>query len=236
MKRLALVLAAALLGTGCIDNTCDRFVTFDWTGGFRNANGGVVFCGGGGSTSAPPILFVDVWVNGQGPASFACSDLGGTVLVPGGTNTFDVEAVDGSNAIIFRDTFNLSAACGNQGALTMPGEGRVSVNYSLPAPGTCVSPGPSFIWVKVQDDIAGVVAADSATAPEQFTCGSAVSFLLADGNYTLFHTQEMVRDPVVVGAYDVVGRDCTQFPFSVAAALTTTVSPALVDSTVACSP
>lgn len=229
MKRLALVLAAALLGTGCIDNTCDRFVTFDWTGGFRDANGALVGC----SSASGAVSVVDVWVNGQLAGSFFCLDGSGSVAMPAGTSTVDVEGVEdpnGSNTIIFRDTLAVNAGCGNQVALVEPAEGRVAIAYSLPG-GLCVTP-PSFIWVRVQDDVANQLAVDSAADPTLFPCGQAVSFRLAAGSYTLLDAEE--RIPVGGGAYSPVSTDCTDRPFTVAAAATTTVSPVLADSTVAC--
>ncbi len=227
MKRLALVLAAALLGTGCIaDNTCDRTLTLGWD--FETADGAVVGCS---RSNNPTIVAVDVFANGQGVGSFNCLDGQGTVFVPGGSNLVTVEGVDSTSAIQYRDEFTIDGVCGDQAIATRPSEGRVSVAYSFSPVNVCVTP-PSFIWVNVRDDIAAVTAVDSAAAPELFVCSQPVSFRLASGNYTLLKTEE--RIPAGGGTYSTVARDCTDYAFAVSAAATTTVSPVLVDSTFAC--
>ncbi len=235
MKRLALALAlvlaaAALLGTGCGDNhTCSRSVTLDWTSGFTTADGAVASC-----STAPAIQRIDVFVNDGFAGSLDCSAGRGTVAVPGGSNDLvTVEAIDAADAIIYRDEFRLdSSTCGNQTVPTQPAEGWVDVAYAFSPVNACFSPGPSFIWVKVRDDIAGRLAADSALAPTQFTCGDPVSFRLASGSYTLLETREMIS--IGAGTFGTVAKDCVDRALTVSAAATTPVSVVLTDSTTSC--
>jgi len=229
MKRLAPVLAAAaLLGTGCGDHTCSRDVTLDWTSGFTTADGDVVGC----SSASADVQLVDVFVNDGFAGTFDCVAGRGTVRMAGGSNLVTVEAVDATDAIVYRDEFSTDSTCDSEVIAALPGEGRVSVAYRFSPVDVCYSPGPSFIWVKVRDDIAGGIAADSAAAPTQWTCGDPVSFRLASGSYTLLATREMIS--IGAGTYATVAKDCVDRALTVSAAATTPVSVVLTDSTTGC--
>jgi hypothetical protein len=236
MKRLAPILAAAVLGTGCIVASeppppppCAPFVTVDWQ--FQLASGSVTT-----SCSTAGVSFVDVWSNGALVGSFDCLGPAGTVSLAPGANAMEVEGLDAAGAILYRDRFTLATAgCGAQApVLAQPAEGRVTVAYAFTPVNQCFSPGPSFLWVKVHDDVAGVIAADSAVAPEQYVCPNALTFRLAAGDYTLLKTEERVRLGTVPQTYGTVARDCTALPFSVAPATPSTLNVALVDSSVSC--
>jgi len=227
MKRLALALAAAaLLGTGCGDN--HRSVTVDWSSSFVTADGATVGC----SSASADVQLVDVFVNDGFAGTFDCAAGRGTVRMACGSNLVTVEAVDATRAIVYRDEFSTDSTCSSEVIQAQPCEGRVSVAYAFSPVDACFSPGPSFIWVNVWDDIAGVSAADSAAAPTQFTCGDPVSFRLASGSYTLLETREMIS--IGSGSYATVAKDCVDRALTVSAAATTPVSAVLTDSTTAC--
>jgi hypothetical protein len=235
MKRLALVLAVTVLGTGCIvvddgpPPPCGRSVTVDWSG-FLTADGVVL-----GSCAAAGVSVVDVYANDVGVGSFDCSGPPRTISLAPGANRVTVEGLDASGAILYRDEVSVNASvCGSQGTVVaQPAEGRVEVAYSFYPTNACFSPGPSFLWVRVRDDLTGAIAADSAMAPEQYVCPATLTFRLAAGGYTLLSTEETIRSSVP-GRYEVVARDCTSRLLTVGPALTTTVPATLVDAAAAC--
>ena len=230
MKRLALVLAAAaLLGTGCGEN--HRSVTVDWSSNFVTADGATVGC----SSASADVQLVDVFVNDGFAGTFDCAAGQGTVRMACGSNLITVEAVDATDAIVYRDELSTDSRCDSEVIAAQPGEGRVSVAYTFSPVNACISPGPSFIWVKVWDDIAGLLAADSAQDPTQFTCNdppATVSFRLASGFYTLLETREMIS--IGAGTFATVAKDCVGRALTVSAAATTPVPVVLTDSTTAC--
>jgi hypothetical protein len=251
MNRLALILAAAFAGTGCIVTaeptppppcTPSAFVDWSYQGG---SSGGFVDATNTLRTTcaAAGVSTVEVYVGGTQVAALACSSAPALVPLAPGANDVIVEGLDAPSSsggtILYRDRLAIDATtCGSQGSLVaQPAEGFVTVSYQLPS-NQCVSPGPSFIWVRVRDDIAGVIAADSASAPETTnTCGVnfPLQFRLAAGSYTLLSTEEVVRtNPAVFGNYTPVGRNCTPGAFPVSAGTTTNVIPALVDATTFC--
>jgi hypothetical protein len=233
MKRLALALATAAVGTGCYSPPpCNPTASIDWsfqggtTGGFLAADGTVLqTCAGAGVAS------VAVRVNGGLVGTFAC-DLGAPAVVPlvDGTNDVSVEARDVSGTILFRHRFPLTtSSCGSQGVfVAQPGEGTVSLAYSFSPVNACFSPPPSFIWIRVWDDLAGVIAADSSSAPTANACDitTPLTFRLAEGSYTLLSTEEVIPSGL---SYAVTARNCVHAGVDVAATQTTPVSPVLFD-------
>ncbi len=186
MKRLALVLAAAVLGTGCfVDDhtttTCPRTLTLGWD--FRTADGAIAGC----SSASATVPYVDVFANDQPVGSFDCFAYGGTVSVPGGSSLITVEGVDGSNRIVYRDEFTIDAsACGDQAVAARPAEGRVNLDYTAQSAPPCAN-GACYLWFSVRDDITGLVAAtvDAATVPTTFPYPGDVVFRLPAGPYTV---------------------------------------------------
>jgi hypothetical protein len=238
MTRLALLVAAALAGSGCIVHNdssspppppCDPTVSLDWQ--FRNADNAVT-----ASCATAGVSSVDVWTNGVLVGSFACTSHFGPVGLANGSNGMEVEGLDGAGVILYREQFTVNTVgCGAQvPILAEPSEGRVTVSYTFSPVNSCYAPGPSFIWVLVNDDLAGVIAADSASAPEvNDTCGVdfPITFRLASGSYTLLSTEEVIRGST---SYLPVGRNCTPTPFTVAAAATTPIAKVLSDTTAFC--
>lgn len=239
MKPLALVLATAatLLGTGCgVQHSppppCNPSAVIDWPSFLLANNTTTASCGTAG------VTFVDVFANGVQVGHFACTGPAGTVGLAAGSNLVTVEGVDGAGTILYRDQFTVDAAtCGPQGTFdAQPSEGIVEVSYHFSPSDVCFSPGPSFVWIRVQDDLAGVIAADSASAPETSdTCGIdfPLRFRLATGSYTLLSTEEVIRG-ASAGSYVAVGRNCVPAGFTVGAATTTSVAPVLVDTNAFC--
>ena len=236
MKRLALALAAAVLGTACGSTTpppCTPSATIDWASGaagtgFRNANNGVtVNCLTAGAD------WVDVFANGALVGSFNCADLGGTVPVARGANDIIVEAgANAGNVILYRDHFTLNAAsCTAQGTFaSQPAEGWLAIDYTFSPNNFCSTP-PTFMWVKVLDQIAGQVAFIDTGKTSAELCdvtAAAPKWNLPTGRYTLVGINEV--DPTNL----VLAADCTRRDADVAAAQTTTLSPVLIDSSSAC--
>lgn len=227
MKRLALAVVAALSGTGCFYGDCDRSVTVDWS--FQDADGRVT-----ASCTTAGVRDIDILVNGARVGTFDCQGPAVAVALGRGGNRVTVEARDASRAILYRDDRNVDASsCGHQGVLdAVPSEGRVLLGYTFSPMNACVSPGPSFIWVLVRDDLTGEVAADSAAAPEAGNvCGVnfPLTFRLAAGAYTLVSTEEVVRNGTFPETYSTVGRDCRDYAFDVRPAAETGLAPVLVD-------
>jgi hypothetical protein len=184
MTRLALVLAAAVLGTGCVvvhdDTACDRTVTIDWA--FQNADGAVTAsCAGAG------VQLVDVWVNG-GVVTFDCFGPPGTVLLAPGANVITVEGIDAQNRIAYREDFSFDASsCGDHGTIaTTPAEGRINLDYTVSTSPPCLN-GACFVWFSVWDDIAGQVAAtvNASVQPTSFPYPDDLVFRLPVGSYTV---------------------------------------------------
>jgi hypothetical protein len=178
MKRLALVLAAAVLGTGCNHDDCDPTVTLQWD--FRTADGAVVGC----STVDADIRFVDVFVDDLPAASFDCGAGSGSIRLARGSSLFTVEGVDVTGRIIYRDEFVVDAGrCGNQLVATRPAEGRVNLDY-----GTTLQtvPANTFVWFSVFDNIAGQVATELAEDVPLFNdYPRDLVFRLPAGSYTV---------------------------------------------------
>jgi hypothetical protein len=240
MKRLALVLAAGAFGTGCYaPPPCSPSASIDWrydpgsaTGGFLPATGPVLQ-----TCAAAGVASVAVRVNGAIVGTFAC-DLGAPAVVPlvDGVNDVSVEGRDVAGTILFRHRFPITtSSCDSQGAfVAQPGEGTVSLAYSFFPTNVCYQLAQSYIWIRVWDDLAGVIAADSSSDPIANACGSAnpFTFRLAEGSYTLLSTEEVI----VASPYAPVGTDCGHAGIDVVATQTTPVSPSpvLTDSVTWC--
>jgi hypothetical protein len=180
MKRLALALAAAVLGAGCYDHPCAPFATITWD--FHTADGATgVSCANAG------VQRVDAWVNDGYVASFGCGLTSGTVPLVQGPNLVTVEGIDALGRIAYRDEFSTTASsCGAQGRLdSHPAEGQVNLLYSAASPPPCAG-GPCYVWFSVFDDIAGQPAAtvDPTTVPTAFPYASPLVIKLPVGPYT----------------------------------------------------
>jgi hypothetical protein len=185
MKPLALALAAALLGTGCIvvddddgPAPCTSNLTLDWD--FQLATGAVTGCAGA------DVQWVDVWVDGQLADSFSCFDGGGTVWAPAGSVVM-AEGIDSANRIAYRDSITAGSGCGTRFAAVRPAEGTVDLSYSAPAGCTGAA---CYLWFAVYDETAGAWAAvidegSPTTVKASFPYPDDVVIRLAVGSYTL---------------------------------------------------
>jgi hypothetical protein len=237
MRRILLLAAAALLGSGCIvhnDNagdggTCSRTITVTWNG-FTAGDGAVLSC------ADAFVAGVDIYMNGQPVSTWACTDGGATITgVQQGSYTLDVEGVESDGRIAFRDEFPVTAsACGDTLVHAQPAEGYVDLQYAFASSNVC-APG-SFIWFSVLDQVASIEAAlvDRTTAPRTYACGdpAGIFFPLPAGPHRLRWVEERVEP--TPGTFNVTGANCTPYDFTVQGGRTNAVPVTLVDTTAAC--
>jgi hypothetical protein len=229
MKRLALVLAAALSGTGCfvVDDDCFGTVTLQWD--FERANGDVALCAGAG------VAYVDVFMNDALVDRFFCVDGGVTVTdVRSGHHRFTVEGLDAGEAIRYREEFVVDARrCEDPFIATRPSQGTVVVDYSFSPDNACFG-GPTFMSLQVRDDLALSTAffEPPTTGDACTVTGAAPAYVLPTGTFTLQWIHEM--EALVGGGFQVRARDCSDRSFTVPPVGSTTVSPVLVDDVAAC--
>ena len=231
MKRLAFVLAAAVLGTGCnpVQDRCTGTVSLQWD--FQRPDGSVPTGTVNAVCVAAGVAFVDVFMDGQPVDRFSCSEGGATIVdVRSGQYLMTVEGVDAGDVIRYREEFNLDArSCGDPLIATRPAAGFVDLNYSLPG-GVCGA-SPSYLWFALRDAVTGHLhpeSVDAANNPHRYTCPGDVIVSLPAGAYTLEWMEE--RDT----SNGVLGVDCTDRPFDVFGGTTTAQTPAIADSTTAC--
>ncbi len=231
MKRLALAIAATVLGSGCIvtSDHCDRTITTDWAFTYWSDAGAGAWVMNAGCASAG-VSTVDVWMNGQFVDNLPCLSGGITITgVPRGTHTIDVEGLASNGAILYRDSFSVSAdSCGDHSVPASPAEGFMNVDYT--AAGGCTS-SPCFLWLSVHDDIANqlAVAYSASGGATTFQYPNDVVLRLAAGTYSLDWMQ-------LVSSGTEVARACVLPTFQVAGAQTSLLSPAvaLVPTATAC--
>jgi hypothetical protein len=237
MRRLALLLAASVLGTGCIvthdgSNTCaPRTVSIGWPT-FLLANGAET-----PSCSAAGVRFVDVFMDDAPVGEFDCTQGGVSVVdVPTGSHRFTVEGLDGQAAnggiILLRDELVVSSGvCGEQIVTSRPAEGTLDVSYSFASANVC-NPG-SFMWFSVFDEIAGKVGAvaDETANTTSFACGGPITFVLPAGAYTLDRIEEVTPSP---GGLVPTANNCSRTSFTIEPAFTSTVLVTLADSNTLC--
>lgn len=199
-----------------------------WT--LKDANNAVVPC------SNPPwadAVNMAIYVNGAPAGRFSCTTgAPASISLPTGLVDVRIDALDTNNIIYYRDEKQfLVAACASQGTwASQPGQGWVNVNYT----DTCHSPAPSYIWVKVMDDDASAIAADSSASPTTNVCGAAskvITFRLPKGNFTLQWTEEVISS---AGSYPVVARNCSPTLFNPTNLGATTLFPVLSSSSTPC--
>lgn len=241
MKRLALALAAATLGTGCIVmddhlDDCTGTVSLDWD--FQRYDGSVPVGTIGQVCAVADVDYVDVFMDGALVDRFNCTDGGVTVTgVTSGQYRFTVEGIvvgfDASEAIMYRDVFDVDARrCSDPLVHARPSQGTVVVDYALP--GNACYGGPTYMSLQVWDDVAGQVAFfDPPTTGDACTVtGAAPEYVLPTGSFTLDWIHEMLD--LGGGAYTVVRRDCTDRGFAVPRGDTTAVYPVLAGDVAAC--
>lgn len=242
MKRLALLLATSVLGTGCYSSSDHRYVpppgcdpstiTVQWPS-FLLANGAVT-----ASCATAGVPYVDVFMDDQSVQAngFACSAGGVTItnVQPGTTHSITVEGVASDGVtILLRDDFSVTAAsCGDRLVDAQPAEGTFELAYFF-APVNQCSPGGSYIWFSVHDQLANVTAAvaDETANTTAYACPATIRFPLPVGGYTVQRVEEVVPSG---GGYAATATHCAATAFDVAAATQSLVSVGLADSTALC--
>lgn len=243
MNRLALLLAASVLGTGCIvSNDCTtREVDVVWANSFDDSGATGRGCASAGVTR------VDVFVNDspQPVASVPCTDGGATLsFASGGNYQLTTEGVDGAGVIQYRDDRTISSStCGIQQVDVRPSAGTVNLNYAFNSGTSCFSAN-SYMWFGVFDTIARTVAAkvdETSAIPTQFACGPDVAFSIPSGAlqvpsgwYRLDFMQEVEHTASVQTPFVERARSCTVPVFNIAPQQTTTVDVTLYDTGTVC--
>jgi hypothetical protein len=242
MRTLALSLAAALFGTGCIVTTdCDRrSITVDWVS-FQFADGRTTT-----SCAVAGVAFVDVFIDGQPVVAngFVCSDGGATIVdVARGARLVTVEGVAADGRILYRDERTISTdACGDVLASFFPAEGVVDLRYAFSPDDVCFA-NPSYIWFSVFDRILNqtvvqIDATSSTLDKTRYVCASEVNapvFTLPAGVYDLDWIEERVPT-ATPGVFAVTARNCTRNSFDVNGGTLTNVPVTLTDATAPCVP
>ena len=187
MKRLALVLAAVVLGTGCIfvddDDSCDS-----------QRHGGLDLPelprpGHARAARRPASTSVDIYVNDRYVDDVSLLGPAATIFrIARGATLVRVDAVDlsaggsGAHRATGTSSASTSATCGNHAVAAQPAEALLDLNYAA----TCPS-GPCYLWFSLFDELAGSVATrvDGATAPTTYVCPADVTFLASSaGRFT----------------------------------------------------
>jgi hypothetical protein len=141
MKRIAILLAAVGLGSGCVvSTTCDpQDLAIDWR--FIDVNGtGNLLC-----TEVPGVInTVDIWVDGARWDTVTCDNLnlGITYANPGtGFHRVVVEGYSGST-LVNRDWADVNVAeCGTTSFAANPGEG-----YLVVGPTSCAAGNGNLLY------------------------------------------------------------------------------------------
>lgn len=237
MRRLALLLAASFMGTGCIvsndhtTGTCyPSTITVRWPS-FLLASGGVTpSCGTAG------VTYVDVYLDDQPvQRGIPCNTGGLTITNPAaGSSRVTVEgmAADGTTILLRDEPVVAAAACGDVIVDAQPAEGTLQLAYTFTPVNVCTS-GGSYIWFSVYDQIAGVVTAvaDETANTTAYVCGDTIAFAMPVGAYTLRRIEEVVPSG---GTYLASATNCSPTSFSVAGGTQSVVDVALADSTTLC--
>lgn len=212
MNRLALVLAATVLGSGCFSSadSCDPSLDIAWD--FTGADDTVYpTCFDAG------VNYVDVFVDGADGLRFPCTtNTSGVIPIRPGVRVVTVEGVSAASqtdpgVIVFRDEFDVEiAGCGRAVMDAFPSEQYIQLAYSFPA---CAA-NPSYIWYSLTDLVAGVTASEisSLSSPGDrrlYDCnqGEDPFFAVPAGSYQLEWIQEVVEP--TAGDFQVRKTNCT---------------------------
>jgi hypothetical protein len=185
MKRIALLLAGAVLGTGCIvdSSPCERTLTVDWlfVDAIGNAN---LTCTEAGVNN------VDVWIDGVLVASAVpCTNYGQNF--PGYDSASHEVVVEGflNNTIINRDWYTLPSQCGGDVFHASPGEGTLKIQPALCEVGTTyLSYHLSDVTFGSPGTLISSVLPTDVSKP--YTCSGGISFPVPYGNYDLLQIEE----------------------------------------------
>ena len=242
MRRLALLLAASVLGTGCFvtNDTCNnRNVTVTWLDGFD----GPAVSDVGLSCAAAGVAYVDLFLDGapiQGPVAghFYCVDGGATITgVRDGSQTMTVEGIASDLTILYRHDVPVNASgCGDFGVAAIPAAGTVDLRYAFQSGTTCAA-NPSYLWFSLFDVEANVAqpayTVDANSSLRRFyTCPNDVVVALPAGQFRLDFMQEVVEPSLE--AFQQAARACAIPTFAVSSRSLTTQDVTLYDNGVTC--
>lgn len=185
MNRIALLLAAVGLGSGCVVSTpCDAgSLTVDWS--FIDAYGATTSsC----STAGVLISDIHVWVDGVQSVAAVCSGPAVTISgIPAGGHTVIVEGLSGST-IINRAQVSASVACGgNTPVAAQLGEGYLDIK-----PTNCRYSSGTYLPFSITDvsTSATRVISQPPGSTLSFTCSGGISARLPYGAYDLTGLEE----------------------------------------------
>ncbi|HET6440594.1 MAG TPA: hypothetical protein VFG59_21215 [Anaeromyxobacter sp.] len=207
MNRLAVLLAASWVGTGCVvHDTCDvHTVWVGWSSFVRATQTGYETSTACFSDFTQMQVYLDEDL--ANPSTANCTDnVAGFAGVLTGVHTIRVDGLsNGSSGVpsgvpLVRDvvSVDISDVCADQVVDTQPGESVVNLSYAVPG-GVCV-PG-SVMWFKVEDGYTGeTIAEQDETSPNpsdpNFACSTqtpVVSFILpGQSTFTLERLEEAV--------------------------------------------
>lgn len=226
MNRLSILVAACLLGTGCVTHdTCDvRTIRVDWSNNFLRGDGTPGSCAVADLRADPAVVNVDVFVNGQYYDSRSCANSFLDVVgVTPGDYEIIVEGRDARDYVVTRDLFtvNASDSCADIFAKSQPAEGLLQLTYSFsdgvhPPTGACVQ--GSDVAFSITDTLIGSGPSAAAYPPSTIPCSSGV-IPLAYGSYRLNWLQELSGGTVESSACGL------STAFNIGAATTTSVGP-----------
>jgi hypothetical protein len=194
MKRIALLLAAVGLGSGCVVNTCDTgTLTVDWSFVGHNGNSGLSCSATGPSGLSVAVGYVDVYVDGaRVVAAEPCSSYGVSISsLSSGAHDVIVEGYDTNNQyIVTRDWFTVSvAACGDSFFAATPGEGIIDFQVDSCEPFT------TYLLYELKDVTRAPPSPISAITPTagpitKFPCVNGIYFPVPWGYYDLTRIEE----------------------------------------------
>ncbi|HET6412158.1 MAG TPA: hypothetical protein VFG53_08865 [Anaeromyxobacter sp.] len=243
MNRLLALFAASTVVTGCYVSspTCNTHnVAIGWPSFVMATSTGYITT----NQCTIAIAGMNVYVDGGGALSAACTDNALIVTLPTGSHSAIVEAVDSGNYPILRDQvqFNVNTSCADQFVATQPGEGVFTLDYHF-SPDVCNTSGVggvSFIWYSILDQTIPppyvITAVDeNSTNKEVYQCGGPVQFTLPAGSYGLIGAEEVVRT-LTPGTYAVTGAYCPSPPqgFQVQSGVDAVLTVTLPDTNSGC--
>jgi hypothetical protein len=190
MNRIAILLAAVGLGSGCVvstnTNTCSSgALQVDWN--LISAAGNSVSCTS--ASLSQSVASMDVWVDGALEAGVVPCTAYGVVLgglFTSGSHSVMVAGYDLANNIIVRDSFTIDV-CGDTATTAVPGEGTLDI-----LPTNCQVSGDALTF-SIEDVTMAtpyVIWRQVPPAALTFTCGGGITLPVPLGYFDLTGIEE----------------------------------------------